>query len=97
MAALSLLPVSELPDLTLNIWDKAQHAAGFFALSLLGLLAYPRRLARVIAGLLLFGAAIELMQSASGWRTGDPFDWLADAAGVALAIAGFRIHKRLNN
>ncbi|AOW15534.1 hypothetical protein LPB72_07325 [Hydrogenophaga crassostreae] len=90
VATLSLVPVSELPAVTLDVWDKAQHAAGFFFLCVLGLMAYPRHFSRVCMGLLLFGVAIEVAQSISGWRTGDWLDWLADAVGVLLAAVGMR-------
>ena len=85
VATLSLLPVNELPSIALNLWDKAQHASGFFLLGVLGLLAYPHQFSRVLIGLLLFGALIEMAQAASGWRTGDVLDWLADSTGLALA------------
>jgi VanZ family protein len=88
VATLSLLPVSELPPMALDWWDKAQHATGFFGLCLLGLWAYPQHVKRMAIGLLLFGVAIELAQAATGWRTGDALDWLADATGVALALCG---------
>jgi len=90
VATLSLIPVSELPSITLDVWDKAQHAAGFFFLCALGLVAYPRHITRVCMGLLLFGIVIEVAQSISGWRTGDWLDWLADALGVLLATLGMR-------
>lgn len=94
VATLSLLPVNELPSITLDIWDKAQHATGFFGLGLLGLWAYPRHFARVCFGLLLFGALIEVAQAASGWRTGDVLDWLADSVGLALAVAAVKLTPR---
>jgi VanZ family protein len=90
VATLSLMPVDKLPAITLDLWDKAQHAAGFFLLCALGLWAYPKHLVRVCIGLLLFGVAIEVAQSASGWRTGDPLDWVADSLGVALAALAMR-------
>ncbi len=47
---------------------------------------------RTIVALLLYGAAIEGAQALTGYRQADPFDFLADAAGVAggllLARAG---------
>lgn len=89
VATLSLMPVGELPDIALDLWDKAQHAAGFFALGCIGLVAYSGHKARVFLGLLAFGVAIELAQSAIGWRTGDVLDWVADALGITAAASGF--------
>ena len=86
----SLVPVTLLPPQALNVWDKAQHALGFAWLAGCGLLAYPRQVAPVVVGLLLWGGAIELMQAATGWRHGDGLDWLADAIGVALALLLWR-------
>ena len=90
VATLSLLPVAELPAITLDLWDKAQHAAGFFCLGALGWLAYPVRPLRLCVGLLVFGALIEVAQSATGWRTGDVLDWIADATGVLFAAMAMR-------
>lgn len=87
VGALSLTPVQNLPHQVFDIWDKAQHAAGFAVLALVGMLAYPRVLIGVTLGLLGYGAAIELAQSATGWRFGDIQDWLADAIGVFTALA----------
>lgn len=87
VGAMSLTPVQHLPPQVFDIWDKAQHAAGFAVLALLGRLAYPRVLIGVMFGLLIYGAAIELAQSATGWRYGDVQDWLADAIGVVAGVA----------
>lgn len=84
VGTLSLVPVTELPAQAFNIWDKAQHAAGFMVLTLLGGLAYPRPQGKVLIGLLVYGALIEVAQSATGWRNGDLLDLLADATGVWL-------------
>ena len=91
---LCLLPTEHLPSL-FNWWDKAQHALGFAALTGLGLLAYPAERWRLAAGLLLFGAFIELAQAASGWRQGDWRDLLADAVGIlAVMIAQYVIRPQ---
>jgi VanZ family protein len=84
----SLAPVDRLPSQTLDIWDKAQHSIGFLVLTLLALPAHPT-LHAMIWGILLaaYGAIIEWLQHLSGWRTGDPLDWLADAIGIAVALA----------
>lgn len=72
MTALFLLPEEYVSSPIFGWWDKAQHALAFGATTLLGLLAY--------------GAMIEVIQSATGWRWGDPLDAAADAVGV-LAVA----------
>jgi len=82
---LSLLPVEQLPPGVFDWWDKAQHALAFWVLGSLGLWAYAATSVRVAVGLVVFGALIELAQSATGWRFGDWQDWLADAVGVGVA------------
>jgi len=84
VGTLSLAPVTELPAQVFNIWDKAQHTAGFVVLTLLGGRAYSRSCGKMLLGLLLYGALIEMVQSATGWRNGDLLDLLADAFGVWL-------------
>lgn len=88
VTVLSLTPVEHLPPQALDWWDKAQHALGFALLTVAAWWAYPAQAwrARGVA-LLLYGAAIELAQAASGWRHGDVADWAADAVGVALGWA----------
>jgi VanZ family protein len=84
--ALSLMPGSMLPS-SFNFWDKAQHALGFFVLTWLACLAYPRQSQlRAGVGMLLVGGVIELAQSATGWRHGDWLDLLADAVGIMAAL-----------
>lgn len=83
---MSLLPGEKIPS-TLVFWDKAQHALGFAALAVFGLLAYPRALRRMVPGLLVLGLVIECAQAMTGWRQGDWMDWLADALGVVLGSA----------
>jgi VanZ family protein len=93
VGVLSITPVENLPPQALDVWDKAQHAAGFLVLSLLGFLAHPRHLARVTVGLLIYGMCIEVAQSATGWRHGDLADWLADACGVCAGLVALRLWK----
>ena len=93
VTVLSLLPVSELPPIALDLWDKAQHALGFLWLALLAAAAYPSMPPwRWSAGLLLFGVGIEVAQAALGWRQGDVLDVLADAIGILL---GWGLHRWL--
>ena len=80
---LSLMPTERLPP-ALNFWDKAQHALGFAGLTLLGLPAFPCQARQLLLGLVLYGAGIEVAQHLTGWRYGDPADWLADCLGIGL-------------
>lgn len=90
VGVLSLSPVDRLPPQIFDIWDKAQHAAGFATLTLLGYLSYPKKQRNLIVALLGYGVVIELAQSATGWRQGDVRDWLADAFGVMATVLLFR-------
>lgn len=88
VTVLSLAPVEHLPPQALDWWDKAQHALGFALLAVAAWWAYPAQAWRTrAAALALYGAAIELAQTASGGRHGDVADWVADAVGVALGWA----------
>ncbi|WP_442761841.1 VanZ family protein [Malikia spinosa] len=84
---MTLSPIAYLPQQAFSLWDKAQHALAFAALAALGALAYPRRVGLLAASLLVFGGAIELAQAATGWRSGDWADWLADAVGLIAGLA----------
>ena len=88
---LSLMPSDQLPPVAFDVWDKAQHAVGFLVLGVLGFWAYAGWHRRVLMGLLLFGAVIELLQSMTGWRHGDWLDWLADSIGVMASYLLFRL------
>ena len=84
---LTLSPAAYLPPQAFSLWDKAEHALAFAALMTLGALAYPQRVGLLAASLLAFGGAIELAQAATGWRSGDWADWLADAVGLIAGLA----------
>lgn len=68
--------------------DKVQHIVAFLTLGALVRIAYAKAGDWVlIAGLSLFGAAIELLQAIPALnRDSDAVDWIADtlAAGVAV-------------
>lgn len=82
------------PELPGEPSDKVQHVAAFATLGLLGAWAYARKpLLLLLAGLSLFGAVIEVVQSIpSLHRDADVKDWVADtlACGLVLAIAAWR-------
>jgi VanZ family protein len=68
--------------------DKIQHIAAFLVLTALGSWAYPDTpKLRLLAGLSLFGAAIEAIQSIPQLnRDSDILDWVADTASTAVAL-----------
>jgi VanZ family protein len=82
----SLSPSDALPSILFIWWDKAEHLLAYAALAVLGWWAYPTQRGVAMTGLVLFGGAIEIIQSASGLRTGDLIDWLVDAIGVAVGF-----------
>lgn len=67
-------------------WDKVQHMALFFSLTLIGLFLFRQYRISLILLLLAYGALAEYYQSMmTRTRTGSIADWLADLAGVCLA------------
>jgi len=65
-------------------WDKGNHVLAFGVLTLLGHLGFPERRALVAGGLLLYGIAIEVLQSLTAYRVSEYGDLLADLLGIAL-------------
>lgn len=76
--------------------DKVQHIVAFLTLGLLGSRAYPRTAqARILAGLALFGALIEIIQSIPALhRDSDVTDWVADIAATGVALLLVRAWRR---
>ena len=78
--------------------DKLQHAFIFMVLALIGLLVYFYKRWFVLGGLILFGLAIEILQSAfTLTRQASLADWLADVVGIAIAIGIVAIIKKFKN
>lgn len=75
--------------------DKVQHIAAFATLALLGVFAYPRiALMRLLTGLSMFGAFIELVQAIPILhRDSDILDWLADTAAAATILLVVRLWR----
>ncbi|WP_353225843.1 VanZ family protein [Salinisphaera hydrothermalis] len=83
-------------------FDKFEHGFGFLVMGAWFGALYPNRRLRVLVALSAFAAATELLQWASGYRDGDPYDWMADTAGIlpGLALAwiawrsiGMKLHR----
>lgn len=67
-------------------FDKFEHGFAFFVMGGWFGALFQRAPLRVLVVLSLFAVATEVMQWASGYRDGDPLDWLADTLGAALAL-----------
>jgi VanZ family protein len=76
--------------------DKVQHIIAFATLAALGSFAYARiALLRLLAGLSLFGAFIEVVQAIPALqRDSDIWDWVADTAAVAAVLALVWLRRR---
>jgi hypothetical protein len=83
----AVMPPHQAPKLF--PWDKAEHFAAFYTLTLLALTAFPRRNLIVIAVLLSgFGGLIELVQALPIVnRDCDWHDWAADTIAILAALA----------
>lgn len=76
--------------------DKVEHIIAFATLAGLGSFAYPRlSLAKLLVGLSLFGAFIEVVQSIPAvHRDCDVWDWVADTAAVVVVLVLVRWWRR---
>lgn len=90
---LALMPAPDVARLV-SWQDKIEHAVLFAALAPFALLAWPTRPVAIALGLLLYGAAMELAQSQTGHRFGDPWDWLADAVGLLVLLPAWLRSQR---
>jgi VanZ family protein len=90
----ALLPTPHAVDLG-DGRDKWAHFLAFFAFALFGFTVWPARIPSVFVGLLIYGLAMELAQSVTAHRMGDPLDWLADAAGALSAWLVWVLWQRL--
>lgn len=98
------LPPEELPPVVFEFNDKFLHFLDFFLLNLLALRTFslsPRPLFHARAGWkaaffsLSYGAFLEWVQLAAPRREASVLDWLADAAGVFLAVGFSFLSSRL--
>ena len=89
---LSLLPVSTpLPS---TGWDKTNHVLGFAVLAILGGMGYRGHELRLAAGLLAYGALIEVLQALSGYRFAEWGDLLSDGIGIVIGLLTARLALR---
>jgi VanZ family protein len=83
----TLAPEQYVPDL--HLWDKLEHATAFFGMTCWFAGVVRRSRYPILAvWMLIFGAAIEILQGVMGLgRDMDFWDWVADAVGVSVALA----------
>ena len=74
-----------------TLGGKGDHLLGFCALACTGLMAYPKRPAILLAGLLAYGGMIEVLQSFTPDRMAEWADLLADALGLAVGWGVMRL------
>lgn len=88
------------PPASLDVvgWDKANHALAFASLALCGLLALRQATAvtaaALLAALLAWGGALEVLQSFLPPRQGDWADLLADGVGLAAGALLYGVLAR---
>jgi VanZ family protein len=86
LLVLCSLPSKDLPDP--GTGDRFEHSAAWFVLTACGYLLAPDRRLAIPAFALAYGVFIEIWQGVlPTGRHSDPLDFVADAVGVALAIA----------
>ena len=67
--------------------DKFEHSFVFILLTITGCLAYSQKKSWVYAGLIALGALYEVLQALfTATRQASVYDWLADIAGILIAI-----------
>lgn len=94
---LSLLPDTGGPG---RLWDKANHFMAYAVMSFLFIrAARPERhslgtMIAVAAGVSLFGAGVELLQSLTSTRKAEWLDALANTLGAAIGAAAYHVFLR---
>jgi VanZ family protein len=86
---ISLIPIDQPVPST--GWDKTDHLLAFSILMLLAIRSYSKHRVQLAIALLVYGIAIELLQSLTSYRFGEWRDVVADAAGIAVAMLLARI------
>ncbi|WP_147418062.1 VanZ family protein [Salinisphaera sp. Q1T1-3] len=67
-------------------FDKLEHAFAFTVMAAWFGTLFAGRNGLVLLALSAFGVLTEVMQWASGYRDGDPLDWMADTFGILIGL-----------
>jgi hypothetical protein len=93
LAVLCVLPSEDLPET--GTGDRIEHTIAWFVLTATGYLLAPNRRLAIPAFALAYGVLLEIVQGlAPTGRHSDPQDFVADALGVGIAIAGYLLVRR---
>jgi VanZ family protein len=84
-----LLAPSDGPGLDLPHFDKLVHGCIFFVLTALLIRAYQMSTLQYFTIAAAYGLISEYLQAQTGYRSGDPLDWLADISGTLLLLAAY--------
>jgi len=92
---LSLLPIN-VPQELVSGQDKILHSIAYGALYFLAICAYGYRFSiwRTGVVLVLFGLLMEIAQSMTAYRYGDPLDLLANTSGILLGGVAYSMRRR---
>lgn len=85
LAYVCLMPNPPQPDV--SHFDKFEHVLAYCVLGAWFAAILPRRYLWVCIGLASLGGAIEVLQSLSGYRSGDVLDMVADIIGIVAGLA----------
>jgi VanZ family protein len=69
----------------------------FFILCFLLIRAYSMTRTQQFTVLAIYGALIEWLQAMTGYRSGDIYDWIADALGIVLLFIALDLWQVFTN
>jgi len=89
MIVVTYMALRPAPDLSIALWDKANHALAYFFLAWLGDSSFPSPTSRkplmiIFFSLFAYGVLIEGLQSQIPSRQASSLDMMANAAGLIL-------------
>lgn len=92
LLGVTYLALAPAPELSLALWDKANHSIAFFTLALLGDRSFPQShlqwlLGRILPALFVYGLLIEVLQFYMPPREASLLDILANTTGLFCYLA----------
>lgn len=92
------MPTENIPQ-SINIWDKAQHAAAYGVFMLLGFWLTSKTKPRLLLAtfIIAFGLTLEYLQGLTGYRDASWLDAIANSIGVISAYLLVLFDKKLRH